>query len=205
MEVGDIESVTTGVGLSGGGSTGGVVLEHADNATTMPFAHHYPPVLAHGFRGMYQSAVTDIESITSVSIDVPDSGFLHISFSGTQKVNVEYVHPNDEVGRYIAQYGVAVDRTDSMDYYVTSSLHDSLFWSEPDLVPSAAVSGTTVIPVLTGGTYDVYLLTDVLLAVDDVSENIFENASLVVVYFPYDSASFGSALRRSTRERREER
>jgi len=205
VEAGDIESVATGEGLSGGGSSGHVVLEHADNATTMPFAHHYPPVLAHGFRGMYQSAVTDIDSIASVSIDVPDSGFLHISFSGTQKVHVLYVHPNDEVGRYIAQYGVAVDQTDSMDYYVTSSLHDSLFWDKPDLVPSAAVSGTTVIPV-SEGTHDIYLLTDVTLAVTPgVSENIFENASLVVVYFPYDSASFGSVLRQSTRERREER
>jgi hypothetical protein len=202
VEIGDISSVATGGGLSGGGAQGDVVISHATDATTLPFAHHYPPLVAHAFRASYDSNTVDIDSIASVSIEVPAGGFLYVSFSGTQKVNVEYVHPKNEVGRYIARYGVAVDGMGAMDYYVTSSLHDSLFWDAPDLVPSAAVSGTTLIPV-SEGTHTVYLLTDVTLVVDPVSRNIFKNASLVVVYFPYDSSSFGSALLPSSRERPE--
>jgi hypothetical protein len=105
--------------------------------------------------------------------------------------------------RYFAEYGVSVDTPSALDYSVTSSVLDTTFWFGDD-VPSNSIAGSTVVPV-SAGIRTVYFLTRITLVVDVGARNILEKASLTAIYFPYDSASFGSALRQSTRERREER
>ncbi|MFH1313543.1 MAG: hypothetical protein ABIJ00_10025 [Candidatus Eisenbacteria bacterium] len=205
VETGDIESVATGEGLSGGGIYGDVVLSHATDATTMPFAHHYPPVVAHVFKTSYDSTETALDSIAALSIDVPGDGFLYISFSGTQRLHVaeEGPPPVEVPKRYFAEYGVSVDTPGALEYSVTSSMLDTTYWFA-DHVPSNSIAGSTVVPV-SAGSHTVYFLTRITLAVDVGARNVLEKASLTAVYFPYDSESFGSALLRSTGETREGR
>lgn len=193
-EIGDISSVATGQGLSGGGMDGAVTVSHATDASALPNAHHPAPIVAHKWDEDYigGSDNDDMETITSLTIDVPDSGYLHIVFSGMQVLDLYDAGPDWEGARYIAEYGVAVDQASNFDYFVRSSMFDT----DPDAVdrvfdpylPQVPVSGATVQQV-DAGSHTVYLLTDVVHRYETEAENKFFNPSLVVTYFPFGSSA----------------
>jgi hypothetical protein len=194
-QTGDIEGVTAGEGLSGGGTSGTVTVEHAEDATSLPFAHQYPAIVADTAITSYVSASSDIEVVTSVDIDVPADGFLYVTFSGIQRPQVllegdpiEWVRK-----RYVADYGIAVDTGETMSYSISSVMQDDLFGGEPIYVPSRSVSGSTVLPVAQGS-HTVYLLAQKTLEIDADAENNFDDVSLVAIYFPYDTGTFGATM-----------
>ncbi len=187
IEIGDISEVIAGPGLSGGGTTGDVEISHASDASTLPFAHHYPPAVASVFEEVYESTTDEIEVVAHLDIDVPADGFLLIHFSATQLLDVilEGGPPHWVGRRYVAEYGIAVDTTDAMTYFVRSSMQDTLFGGEPVIVPSRPIGGSTVVEV-TQGTHTVYLVADLVLAIDADARNELKNASLTVTYYQYD-------------------
>jgi hypothetical protein len=197
-ETGDISSVTAGEGLDGGGTEDDVSLSHAEDASGLAFAHHYPPIIAYHETTTFESDATEDEVVISVAIDAPADGFLYISFSGSQylDLDLEGFPPNWEAKRYIARYGVAVDTTD-MDYFVTSSMQDTTFWAGGTYVPAKAIAGSTMRSV-TAGSHTVYLLTKIVLEIDSEAGNIFKKPSLTVVYYPFDNAGFAQAAAHRT-------
>jgi hypothetical protein len=162
----------------------------------MPFAHHYPPVIGYSEMASFESSVTEVMVVDSLSLTAPDEGFIYVSFSATQVLDVDFEGPpwRWTPKRYIAKYGVAVDSTLGMQYSVTSSMQDTLFWDPVDLLPSNPVAGSVVRPVL-AGEHTVYFMTEMILPVDAGADNNLSDISVTAIYYPYDSSAFISRLR----------
>jgi len=190
-EIGDVASVTAGQGLSGGGLSGALTVSHAADASSLPDAHHHAPVLAHKEVDDYESDWDQLTVIASITIDAPDSGVLHITFSGTQVLDID-LEGTWQPKRYIAEYGVAVDDSSGFDYFVRSSMFDT----EQDAVdlvfdqylPSNAVAGTTVRAVA-AGTHTIYLMTDIVHKFDTGATNRFFGPSIAVTYYQSGATS----------------
>jgi|GEM_PF-7061284 len=186
-EVGDVSSVTAGQGLSGGGLSGALSISHAADASALPSAHHYAPVLVHKEVDDYESDWDQLTVVASVTIDAPDTGVLHISFSGTQVLDID-LEGTWQAKRLTAEYGIGVNDSSGFDYFVRSSMYDT----EQDAVdlvldqflPSKPVAGTTVQPI-GAGTHTVYLLTEIVHKFDSGATNRFFAPSLVVTYYQF--------------------
>ena len=186
-EIGDVSSVTAGQGLSGGGLSGAISISHASDASAIPNAHHYAPILVHTEVDDYESDWDQLTVVTSVTIDAPDTGVLYISFSGTQVLDID-LEGTWQPKRLTAEYGVAVNDSSGFDYFVRSSMYDT----EPDAIalvldeflPSKPVAGTTVQPV-GAGTQTVYLLTHIVHKFDSGATNRFFAPSLAVTYYQF--------------------
>jgi hypothetical protein len=194
-EVGDISEVTAGEGLSGGGTSDEVTVSHAEDASSLPFAHHYPPVIAHSQREDFLSGSESVMIIDSLTITVPDTGYVFVSFSLSQRLHLELegFPPEWRPKRYMGNYGAAVDQSSTIDYGVTSSMQDSIFWAGGLYVPTNSVAGTIARPV-SEGTHTIFLLTELVLKMDAAAKNNLEDISLTAIYFPYDSSSIQSAM-----------
>jgi hypothetical protein len=191
QEIGDVSSVTAGQGLSGGGMQGAVSISHAADASAIPSAHHYAPVLVHKEVTDYESNYEELTVVASVTIDAPDTGVLHITFSGTQVLDID-LEGTWQPKRYIAEYGVAVDDSSGFDYFVRSSMYD-VEGDAVDLVldqylPSNPVAGTTVRPVA-AGTHTVYLMTDIVHKFDTGATNRFFSPSIAVTYYQFGTTA----------------
>jgi hypothetical protein len=195
IETGDISSVTAGQGLSGGGTVGSITVSHAEDASTLPFAHHYPPIVMSTDTTMFEGDSTEPEIVDSLSFTAPAEGYVFISFSATQLLDIdqEGIPPEVVARRYIASYGVSVDDEEAFDYSVSSSMLDSLFWVAGTYRPMKAVAGTTVQPV-TEGVHTVYFLTSMITEIDPGADNILEDISLTALYVAYDDQIFQTAL-----------
>ena len=195
-EAGDVSAVTAGEGLSGGGTTGDVTLSHAEDAGALPFAHHYPPMVANSETDTtFESDSTSPVVVRAVAFDAPTDGFVQISFSGSQMLDTAVVCCPPEVVplRYIARYGVSLDESSPFDYFVTSSMQDTVFYVGGLYVPSKVIAGTTLLPVAKGP-HTVYFLTQISTAIDSGAENRIERPSVVAVFFPYDTASYPATM-----------
>ncbi len=186
-EIGDVSSVSTGPGLTGGGLSGAVTISHAADASALPNAHHYAPVLASIRIDQYMNRDLGIDDVTAVTIDCPAAGFLYVAFSGTQYSYVTTVTPPPVLvpRRYLAKYGFGLDDDSAFEFSVTSSAYDTTAYELGEgnsYLPANAVSASTVLAV-TAGEHDVYLLTQTL-ALDPDADNIFKGISLTAIYFP---------------------
>ena len=187
QEIGDVSSVTTGQGLSGGGLEGAVTISHATDASDMPNAHHYAPVVASIQIPEYVNRDAGVDDVVGLTIDCPAAGFVFMTFSGTQYSHVTTVTPPPVLvpKRYLAKYGFGLDDDTEFDYFVTSSAYDTTAYElgeDNAYLPANAVSASTVLAV-TSGAHDVYLLTETL-ALDPDADNIFKDISLTAIYFP---------------------
>jgi hypothetical protein len=194
--MGDVSAVTAGEGLTGGGQSGAVSLAHAADARSLPFAHHYPPIVAYARADSFKSDSQEIVVVDSVSIYAPDSGFVQVWFSGGQKLDTtsKGFPPRLSALRYIAAYGFSVDDRHNPVYMLTSDIQDTVFYALPQLyVPTKCISGTAVVPV-TGGRHTVYFLTYIAVEIDAGAMNTIESPSLVAVYYALDSTAFASMM-----------
>jgi hypothetical protein len=185
-EIGDVSSVTAGQGLTGGGLGGALSISHASDASAIPNAHHYAPVVSSAQMSEFASGDLGVLEITSVMIDAPADGFLLMSFSGTQHsfVQLEGGPPTLVHKRYRAKYGLGLNSTSSFDYAVSSSAYDPTAYDLGEDNPYLAVnavSGSTVMAV-TAGEHEVHLLTE-MTPLDSGADNTFKDISLTVVYF----------------------
>jgi hypothetical protein len=172
-----------------------VALSHAEDASSLPFAHHYPPMVAYADTdATFESASTSPVVVRSVTFDAPLDGFVEVSFSGSQMLDTAVVCCPPEVVamRYMARYGVALDGSSAFDYFVTSSMQDTVFYVGGLYVPSKAVAGTIAVPI-SKGSHTVYFLTQILTAIDSGAENRIGNPSLVAVFIPYDTTTYPAA------------
>jgi hypothetical protein len=195
MEEGDISEVTAGDGLTGGGETGSVEISHAEDATLLPFAHHIPPFLTNVELEDFATSSSSPTVVVSDSILAPASGFIHVIFSATQKLDVIGIPdpPYVQTRRCIADYGVGIDQTSIMQYSVTSSVTETDVWFAGLYVPSKCVTGSTVFEV-DPGWHKIHLLTRVAYAIDSGARSRLEDISLTTVYFQYDSESVQGAM-----------
>jgi hypothetical protein len=95
--------------------------------------------------------------------------------------------------RYMAKYGISLDGPSPFDYFVTSSIQDTVFYVGGLYVPSKVIAGTALLPVAKGP-HTVYFITQISTTIDSGAENRIENPSLVAVFFPYDTASYPAAM-----------
>ena len=196
IETGDISAVTAGEGLTGGGLTDSVQIAHAADATSLPLAHHAPPVVTNERMVSFSTASTSPAVVVSDSLVVPDSGYIFVSFSATQKLDLTLTvdPPYFVTRRCIADYGVSVDQSSAMQYNVRSSMTETDFWLAGQYVPTKCVAGSAVFKVTTPGKHMVYLLTEVALAIDSGARSVLENVSLTAVFIEHDSSSLQAAM-----------
>ena len=204
IEAGDISAVTAGEGLAGGGTTDSVEISHAEDATSLPLAHHTPPVLAYAKMLSFSTASASPTVVISDSLVVPDSGYIFVSFSATQELDVTVIPdpPYVVARRYIADYGVSVDQPSTLQYKVRSSILETEVWFAGLYVPTKAVAGTAVFKVATPGKHMVYFLTEVAYAVDSGARSVLEDISLTAIFIEHDSASMQGAMLLSNGGRR---
>ena len=196
VETGDISSVTVGDGLDGGGETGDVTISHAEDAGSLPFAHHTPPFLTNTRLDRFSTASASPTIVLSDSITAPTAGFLYVTFSATQKLDTLGIPtpPYVETKRYFADYGIGLDQASTMDYRVRSSVTETNVWfSGVFYVPSKSVSGAVVLEV-GAGQHEINLLTRVAYAIDSGARSRLEDVSLTAAYFQYDSQSLEAAM-----------
>jgi hypothetical protein len=195
VELGDVSAVTAGAGLEGGGLSGAITISHAEDATSLPFAHQYPAVIMSTETPTFVGDSADPEIVDSLTITVPADGFLYVSFSATQLLDVvqEGIPPEAVAKRYIASYGVSIDDDESYDYSVSSSMLEQEFWVAGTYRPLKAIAGSTVQPV-TAGEHTVFFLTDMITEIDAGADNNIQDISLSAIFFAYDNLSFQAAL-----------
>jgi hypothetical protein len=196
IEAGDISAVTAGEGLAGGGTTDSVEISHAEDASSLPLAHHTPPVLAYERLDTFSTASASPTVVVSDSLVVPDSGFIFVSFSATQKLDVTVIPdpPYVVARRYIADYGVSVDQPSTLQYSVRSSILETEVWFAGLYVPTKAVAGTAVFKVTTPGKHIVYFLTEVAYDIDSGARSVLSDISLSAIFIEHDSASMQGAM-----------
>jgi len=158
----------------------------------MTTLHYHPEngVVVHKEADDYESTTSLLDVVTSVTIDVPTAGFLHISFSGMQVLSLWPADPGPgwDGQRYIAEYGIAVDDSADFGYFIRSSMlnadPDAVAMVLDEYLPQNSVAGTTVYQV-DAGPHTVYLMTDVVHKFEVNAMNRFFKPSLVVGYFPF--------------------
>jgi hypothetical protein len=172
------------------------MLSHAEDASSLPFAHHYPPMVAYSATDTtFESGSTSLVVVRAATFDAPMDGFVQVSFSGSQLLDTAVVCCPPQVVplRYMAKYGVSLDGPSPFDYFVTSSMQDTVFYVGGLYVPSKVIAGTALLPVAKGP-HTVYFLTQISTTIDSGAQNRFANPSLVAIFFPYDTASYPAAL-----------
>jgi hypothetical protein len=200
VETGDMSAVTAGVGLEGGGTTDSVEIRHAEDAGSLPLAHHIPPMVAYERLTSFSTASASPTVVLSDSLVIPDSGFIFVSFSATQKLDLSLIvdPPYFVTKRYIADYGVSVDQPSTIQYKVRSSMTETDFWLAGQYVPTKSVAGSAIFRVSTPGKHMVYLLTEVALDIDTGARSVMENISLSAVFIEHDSSSLEGAMSMSS-------
>jgi hypothetical protein len=197
IETGDISAITAGEGLTGGGKTDSVEISHAEDATSLPLAHHTPPIVAYERpEGSFSTASKSPTVVVSDSLVVPTSGFILVSFTATQKLDVTAIPdpPYVTTKRYIADYGVSIDTQSSLQYSVRSSMLDTDVWFAGLYVPTKPVSGSAVFEVATPGKHLVHFLTKVAYDVDTGARSVLEDISLNAVFIEHDSSSLEGTM-----------
>jgi hypothetical protein len=194
IETGDISAVTAGVGLTGGGMSDSVEISHAEDATSLPMAHHIPPVVVYEKLASFSSAASSPTVVLSDTLVAPGSGFIYVSFSATQKLDLSLTvdPPYFVTRRYIADYGVSIDQPSAFQYKVRSSMTENDFWYAGQYVPTKAVAGSATFQV-DAGEHVVYFLSEVALDIDSGARSMIDNISMTAVYIQYDSASLEAA------------
>ncbi len=172
-------------------------ISHAEDARSLPLAHHIPPVVAYARLDTFSTASGSPTVVVSDSVVVPDSGFIFVSFSATQKMDLTLtVSPPYFVTKpYIADYGVSIDLPAAIQYKVRSSMTETEFWLAGNFVPTKPVAGSAVFKVTTPGKHMVYFLTEVALDIeDDGARSVLENISLSAIFIQHNSASMQGAM-----------
>ncbi len=200
IETGDISAVTAGVGLAGGGTTDSVEISHAEDARSLPLAHHTPPVLAYEKIASFATPSMSPTVVVSDTLVTPDSGFIFVSFSATQKLDLSLIvdPPYFVTKRYIADYGVSIDQPSTMQYKVRSSMTETDFWYAGQYLPTKPVAGSAAFEV-DPGQHIVYFLTEVALDIDSGAKSKIDDISLTAVFIQYDSSSMEDAMLLSNR------
>jgi hypothetical protein len=156
--------------------------------------YHLEPFVVHTEADTFKTTSTGLEVVDSVVVDAPRDGFLSITFSGSQLLDVAEICCPMRLAakRYIALYGVGIDTTDATTYSVTSSMQDTVYYSLGRIhTPAKVVTGNTVRPV-SAGQHTIYFLTRITVVIDADVTSKLQSPSLTVVYFPYESGSFAA-------------